>query len=97
PRSARVPYTTLFRSDEVEALVVEHLEGVLVVCPLHPDVGVAGNEDACGRAHLAYPSRITRRTLAIRDPPSQRDSAWSAHHRRSVDRKSTRLNSSHVK
>src|SRR5690349_23321030 len=80
PRSTLFPYTTLFRSDAVFRVGLQPE----AAADLDPDlgVGVAHGVDAVAGAEAGV-------AAVGRDPVA-------AGHRRAQDRKSTRLNSSHV-
>src|SRR5690606_41438376 len=94
PRSAHFPYTTLFRS------LVEPLEEELEVLVRFPrkadDERRAQHEVGNGRAPLADP--LERSCLCGGPPHRFQDPRARVLERNvEVDRKSTRLNSSHVK
>src|SRR3712207_7543623 len=82
PRSTLFPYTTLFRSDQDE-LDPEPLRPASRLDPGTLDLGIAVSRD--------------RHVLCFRPRPLEHvmpEHLWR--HARSVDRKSTRLNSSHA-
>src|SRR5690606_41377242 len=89
PRSTLLPYTTLFRSIEEHPHADEHERGEDVL-----QERVQGPEPALGRQDEQVEARIE-------PAPPQNERAQQEHHEAEedqlVDRKSTRLNSSHVK
>src|SRR5205814_2396117 len=91
PRSTLFPYTTLFRSHVDDAGLVVHVEG------LGPRLAaVGGLEQAAllaGPVHAAHRADVDdARVLRVDEDLADRVRLLEAH----VDRKSTRLNSSHL-
>src|SRR5699024_11352189 len=90
PRSTPFPYTTLFRSDERHKRVEQHkLEAMLALC----------EETRCRRqALLAYFDEDLPQPCGHCDNCIDTIETWDGTDaaRQALDRKSTRLNSSHV-
>src|SRR5690606_40741421 len=84
PRPPLFPYTTLFRSDEVEERLVHHDEVQVDQQVQQPDDLAARDVAAVGVVRVA-------------DDGDARAAGADEVHERVQDRKSTRLNSSHVK
>src|SRR5207302_9054981 len=94
PRFFIFPYTTLFRSRPVDVCVSKPSQPLAVAASVLPKSRVAHRERP---QHLKSrgSSRQLLRCSAVHGPSSL--SASSSLYRTRLDRKSTRLNSSHVK
>src|SRR5690606_42010369 len=100
PAAPLVPYTTLFRSGGVPRGPGEVVGGVGVVGVGHGRLGVGSRRQARGsgcyyRRFTPFPPRTPHDPT--HHPLPQRTAARAAGRVRRIDRKSTRLNSSHVK
>src|SRR5690606_41892621 len=90
PRSTLLPYTTLFRSDGTVRTLADSYQGKRFNSP--NDVAV----DAQGRVYVSDPRYVGNEPRELEDEAVYRiDPDGTVH--RLEDRKSTRLNSSHVK
>src|SRR3712207_8201012 len=85
PRSTLFPYTTLFRSDDVGALLARHAYPLLPVGGLDHRVARVGEEAA---------HEVAGHLVVVDDEHALHGAAGGGE--RLQDRKSTRLNSSHA-
>src|SRR5690606_39752679 len=94
PPSPLFPYTTLFRSSFPPANSIIRLVNIFVL-----NLAAPATYPALSLRRIAHPAARPRRTDALSPPRSDRprSSAPPYSFTRSADRKSTRLNSSHVK
>src|SRR5690349_22339492 len=88
PSSTLFPYTTLFRSQRERQVV---RRAAVALRQRHLD-----QQEDVPRARLAGADDVERTLRAVRDDPKGRDRAAGVPGPLSLDRKSTRLNSSHV-
>src|SRR3712207_8911065 len=84
PRSTLFPYTTLFRSDD------EVLDDVL------DPFGFAGDDERVGQTGVDFVERHGRLDVGGEDATNDGDEVCLARGAAILDRKSTRLNSSHA-